>query len=136
MYFEDLGARWYFPLAPDVVTVGWLEPEAPVSRGESPPAFVEALQRHLATRQYRPWMFAGVHRCEFCQQAIDTGELFIPTPAKLYLAPVMIGHYVVRHQYSPPPEFVEAVLACPAQDSDEYTRLIQRYGAICLYEGR
>ncbi len=131
MYFDDLGCRWYFPLASNVVTVGWISPLVRMRRGPVPPTFTYVLARHLETRQFRPWMFRGKHMCEFCERVSDTGELFIPTPTRLYLAPVMIGHYVADHDYCPPAEFIEAVLTCPAQASPEFFELVQRFEPIC-----
>jgi hypothetical protein len=41
-----------------------------------------------------------------------SAEIIVPgRDGKVYRAPTLIGHYVGRHRYRPPREFVEAVLA-------------------------
>jgi hypothetical protein len=39
---------------------------------------------------------------------------------RTYAAPTLVYHYVVRHHYSPPEEFVRAVLTAPLPDTPEY----------------
>jgi hypothetical protein len=43
------------------------------------------------------------------------GSAEIRVPGKgniVFAAPEMIAHYVIMHEYRPPEEFIEAVLAC------------------------
>jgi hypothetical protein len=47
-------------------------------------------------------------------------NLFVPGRACVYVAPSLIAHYIQAHRYSPPKEFVEAVLRCPETHSEEY----------------
>jgi len=66
---------------------------------------------------------AGFHTCELCADFRRSGEIFVPSETVLYVAPVMIDHYVRAHRYLPPREFIDAVLAIPTPDSDEYRSL-------------
>jgi hypothetical protein len=45
----------------------------------------------------------------------------------VYIAPSMIKHYTEKHEYKPPQEYIDAVLACPPQDSDEFMNLMKPY---------
>ena len=39
----------------------------------------------------------------------------------------MIVHYIEQHGYSPPAEFVSAVLRCPLPDTEEYQTLTEPF---------
>ncbi len=41
------------------------------------------------------------------------------------LAPTLIYHYVVDHQYCPPEEFIEAVLTGPVPGSPQHISLLR-----------
>jgi len=47
---------------------------------------------------------------------------------QLYAAPNLIYHYVVSHNYSPPPEFVLAVLEGPCPPEEGYYHLLTKMG--------
>jgi hypothetical protein len=79
----------------------------------------------------------AIHECELCRDEQATllskrgdryvrgnGALYIPTADCVYVAPLMIVHYVREHSYRPPEEFMAAVLECPAQGSADYLALI------------
>jgi hypothetical protein len=76
------------------------------------------LCREPPVNTYKP----GFHPCQFgqCRQRYESGESFIGGNGEIYVpgregvlynAPVLISHYVDDHDYRPPDEFVEAVLA-------------------------
>jgi hypothetical protein len=48
----------------------------------------------------------------------------VPSGDRLYFAPEMIAHYIERHEYAPPLDFVEAVLACPLPGTDGYAAAV------------
>jgi hypothetical protein len=50
--------------------------------------------------------------------------------------PQMVAHYVEGHGYRPPEEFVQAVLACPAQGSPEYASAIAHANRPLQPDGR
>lgn len=103
-----------------VLNVGWL------ARGQEYPTRSAAITDHLEGQLRdlcrRPVRLTkGVHHCEFCAwtsstdtggAAVGNGEIRVPgTGAVVYAAPQLVGHYVREHQYAPPTEFVDAVLA-------------------------
>jgi len=51
----------------------------------------------------------------------------VPADGLLYVAPEMISHYVVDHDYLPPSELIEAVLRSPIPGTEEYTVCITRF---------
>ena len=107
--------------SPSRVSVGWLENGYSFPQGEVPDKFTERLFRIcLKSRKTR-----GFHLCPFCPQSakaktyfykgkntsFGSGEIAVRGKRwKTYVAPDLIYHYVVEHQYKPPGEFIEAVL--------------------------
>jgi hypothetical protein len=62
------------------------------------------------------------------QARLGCGFLVIPGRDTLYVAPNLVIHYIVCHGYRPPPDFVDAVLACPPLSSAAYLRALRRLG--------
>jgi len=103
------------------VAVGWLEPGHDYPRGATGDAFVSRLftacVRH-ATARTRGW-----HVCGFCDEGpgvavrrdeesvvLGDAELrVVGDDRRLFVAPTLILHYVLAHEYRPPSEFIEAV---------------------------
>lgn len=85
----------------------------------------------------------GFHECTFCNDDPKTyltiekdgetvgfghAEIWIFGPeGKAYAAPTLIYHYVTRHHYAPPDEFVQAVLAAPLPDTPEYDQRARQF---------
>jgi len=53
-------------------------------------------------------------------------NLFVPGAGHVYVAPELILHYIDEHQYQPPRNFCDAVLACPPMGSTEYFESLRR----------
>ena len=124
MYFEDLSPYVYFipKCVPDehkrrcfegLLNVGWLENGYPFETGSTSWRFRSRL-RKLARNPVRAELF-GHHECDLCEgngpKATGTGEIEVSGPdGSSYTAPVLIVHYVSKHNYLPPQEFIDAVL--------------------------
>jgi hypothetical protein len=48
----------------------------------------------------------------------------VPSGGRIFFAPEMIAHYVERHGYAPPDEFVSAVMACPLPGTEAYATVV------------
>ena len=108
------------------VNVGWLNSAFP--QGKVPQACLDRLyyisQRYLRNRSL------GHHECPFCPSHMrgneleiywGNGEIWIRGKGDImYVAPTMIVHYIYRHAYLPPQEFIDAVLALPEEDAQKY----------------
>jgi hypothetical protein len=111
------------------VAVGWLEPGFAYSQGTVPPAFAARL-----TEFARRWIDSiealdggvamGYHTCGFCRAAHGSGTFGVPSGATLYWCPELVAHYVERHGYAPPAEFVAAVMVCPLPGTPEYAAAV------------
>ena len=125
-WYSDLSPYSYYPGESDAVNVGWLEAGHPFQRGPVPLLVVAELER-LSRDPKHPTR--GYHQCQFCVPSTDTiaalpecleawwgqrrgnAEIHVQgTNGTTYIAPSLVLHYIIEHQYQPPREFIEAVL--------------------------
>jgi hypothetical protein len=116
-YFADLSPHTYTPTdGVEVLNVGWLDQDHAFTKGETAQEFREALRRLCENPIH---LHRGFHVCQFCpskfpvaqELTVGNGQIRIKgADGTWFAAPTMIHHYVVAHNYMPPPEFVHAVL--------------------------
>ena len=143
-YYRDLERCSYFDRCVDpsldLTAIGWLEAPRDYARGPVSDELVPRLFKLLES-VWDPIRFRGRHICDQCRlpseklqneagQVVDMGatNLFIPKigDAGFFVAPSLILHYVIDHNYCPPLEFQAAVLACPDSAASAYYRRIGR----------
>jgi hypothetical protein len=125
-YFADLSVYVYAcrpETVPDpkIVNVGWLDASVPFSQG---PVDASIVRKLLHLTEAPPFVSAGFHRCPFCPlepppsprsspveiPAYGSAEIRVPgEDGVVYAAPTLICHYIERHGYLPPEEFLQAV---------------------------
>lgn len=108
-YFPDLSPEC-IRQEPNTFCVGWLDPDYPYPRGKTPPGF-EARLAALCETDNPEYLSMGYHLCLFCGRVRGNGEFRIASKTRNFAAPVLIHHYVKEHDYKPPEEFIEAVMA-------------------------
>ena len=123
MFYKDFTTYSYAYTGeetPRPLNVGWLDPAETFERGETTEEFKERLFLFCKIRIEET---RGYHECPFCRcenqileerngVALRLGSAEIRVAGadgKVYAAPNLIFHYVVRHQYRPPEEFIRAV---------------------------
>lgn len=141
-YIEDLTSFNYFGVnGPRLLAVGWLDADHEYSKGCVTKEFFDSLGR-LAQNAWQPFAVAGRHSCRFCvftggpqsifaggaSVSIGSGNLFVPTPDLVYVAPLLILHYIDAHSYYPPEEFQQATARCPEMRSMAYLKAIRTHG--------
>jgi len=131
-YYEDLTPCGYFPKV-ELVAIGWLGSEHSFEQGPVGQPFLEALRRLLVFPWF-PYAFAGGHLCEWCGLVWGTANLLVPSAHGVFVCPELILHYIEQHNYRPPQQFQDAVLACPATDTDAYFDLLEASGLIAEWE--
>ena len=77
-----------------------------------------------STRAIGWGVFAGFHRCDLCRRTTGTRNFAVPAGDLLYVAPELIVHYIDKHDYLPPKEFVAATLDSPLPGTKKYEQLI------------
>jgi len=128
MHFADLTPYEYGQEEPDpsVVNVGWLSKEHSFVHGTCDDLFLVELTRLVANPVN---LYRGSHLCEFCPSpsvVLSRGgePMLNPPPGTtgngeirvhgsggiVYVAPVLVLHYVKVHGYRPPEAFIDAVL--------------------------
>ena len=109
------------------MNVGWLSNEHPYERGISPEWLVSRLRIRIASPVN---LYRGKHACEFCpkppnktlaggievpdypEDTLGNGEIRVRAlDGKIYVAPVLVCHYIACHEYLPPQVFIDAVAA-------------------------
>lgn len=132
-----------------LVAIGWLARGHPFAKGAVNIDFFEALAA-LAVDPWQPFATAGVHGCDFCKftggpTELTLGELrvpmgcanlFVPTPACVFVTPSLVLHYLDAHEYAPPQVFLRAVEGCPPMRSMEYLKAIRSHGIQRLARSR
>ena len=131
-FFPDMGTITMVAAGPHVRAVGWLDRDHPFCQGDPPPGFLERLQEFVdkwaeSARLLGFAMFLGSHRCEFCADSHGTGDFGVPFGDVLFVAPMLVGHYVECHRYLPPADFVTAVMRSPNPGTSQYRILIGRF---------
>ena len=143
MYYEDFSLcryhsdsyhadNWQVPL----LMIGWLEAPHRFPCGATPEGFLCNLKEFvsLASTEYSHLNFRGLYYCTHCPAKYSGPQpgpiwsqeiILVPGNQVVYAAPGGIVHYVEAHAYLPPPEFIEAVMRCPAYGSPEFQEALR-----------
>ncbi len=122
-YFKDLTRYEYsknlFACIGEPLNIGWLERCAPYPKGVLGSDLTAKL---LALCKFPVNRYRGWHGCHFCKEypvrimdsegefCLGDGEIRIPAKGEVtYVAPNLIYHYVVAHQFLPPDVFLDAL---------------------------
>lgn len=125
------------PLLPEeigkkIIAIGWLDEKHPYSVGDIPE---HALDRLFDACFHPVYVTRGFHICPFCkvkshgvkatrknrERVLGDAELriFAEENDIVYAVPNLIYHYVAEHKYSPPQEFVKALLLPAAAEKSD-----------------
>src|SRR4051812_16575626 len=131
-HFADLDTATQIATGPHVRAVGWLSAEHSYPEGSVSESFIARLRTLCAgwndsVRALRWPVAAGPHTCELCKEFRTSGNLGIPADGVLFVAPEMVAHYVEKHEYLPPREFIQAVLMTPAPGTVEYAQAVKPF---------
>jgi len=134
-YYPDL---YLFDRDPDTRKVGWLDAGHAYPKAVPSEELLDALWQFVKAPVCQT---RGFHECELCvrSQAVEAergGERRLLGTAEirtygangvLYAAPTLIYHYVAKHHYQPPDEFVQAAITGPRPPGDDYRALLRRF---------
>jgi hypothetical protein len=131
-FFPDMGCESLDAAGNHVRAVGWLHPDHAYSKGDVFAEFFARIKEFAARSGYSAealyfGAFGGYYTCEFCDRAHGIGNFGVPSGELLFVAPEMIVHYIEKHGYCPPPEFIEAVLRAPLPDTEEYQLITEPF---------
>ncbi len=120
MHIEDLEHRGYSdPSVYDglnVRAVGWLGKRVPnkpkfgfLKRDSHFPSDLLDALHHYSETNFHDDGDLGLHECAICGKIESRGEFWIQCEEITYVLPMMVLHYIEDHEYTPPPEFTEAL---------------------------
>ena len=139
-WIQDLDPFGYKMLA-----VGWLHPDHPFPSGSAPREFVSRLRQfqELAPACARAFHLSaglGFHICEFCfsetapppwpPEAMGHGYICAIHGDRVFVAPQMLPHYIEKHGYLPPAEFITAVSESPLPGTVAYQAAADRFTSV------
>jgi hypothetical protein len=124
-FFPDMGCESPVAVGEHVRAIGWLHPDHPYTKGDVPAEFLARLKEFAARSSDSAEALyfgasGGFHTCAFCGRSHGVRKFGVPSGDLLFVAPERVVHYVEQHGYSPPAEFVAAVLRSPLPDTQEY----------------
>lgn len=136
-YFEDLSPYAYFrEEIPKELNVGWLDVNRDFSTGKVSIHLIRRLESisHYSVNQTR-----GRHFCKICgsvdailydtaskKLVLGDAEIRVFCPSgDIYAAPNMLLHYIIVHDYLPPPSFLQAVEKSPVPPHQDYFDLLR-----------
>jgi hypothetical protein len=114
-----------------VFNVGWVGSNIPFSIGKVSESFRDKLERIIINNnsssfQSIVWRYRGEESCPICHcknlllgngadvEVLGSSYLFIPHHSDsntYFISPSLIHHFITYHNYSPPSQFIDSVIA-------------------------
>lgn len=113
--------------------VGWLDKEHPFNTGQVNEELIKKLESIKPSK-----LTAGWHVCELCyqnghpwpveeEQRSSYSIRICSKDGIIFEAPKMIVHYIRKHNYLPPPEYIEALSTGLTENDHKWKENIQTY---------
>lgn len=140
-HFRDLTPYSYSQrgIHAGTVNIGWLSGTVSFPKGKVSDAIVDRLGLFCLSPVLRT---RGFYCCELCSRPplgpleysigsesckLGTAEIRVfGDDGQIYAAPDLVMHYVCDHQYVPPKEFTDALLAADLPGSARYRELVEQ----------
>lgn len=113
--YEKLNEKYYDDLTPyqydsikwmkNPVNIGWLDDGKDYPKGEVPDGFLNKLASAPCCHHHK-----GSHSCPFCNRSRSSEVNYVVGDKITYVFPNMLSHYISKHEYKPPQEFIDAVM--------------------------
>jgi hypothetical protein len=133
----------------EVHNIGWLENGYDYPKGKVDERTLSKIKALLASPKNNINQTRGIHQCDICDASSDpfvthrivvntreiplgSSELCVPdAQGRIYAAPTLIYHYIVKHSYLPPNDFIEAInqfdVASDWNGKEIFRALVQKY---------
>lgn len=98
-----------FPYYSRCVNIGWLDESHDFEKGDVPEGFIDRInQKQKVAGRHMGWQ-----KCQFCddKKALSSSVYKIDAEEKSYFYPEMLEHYITKHKYLPPQEFIDVVMS-------------------------
>ena len=114
-----------------ILNIGWIDREISYPTGKFSSELTEKIKRLIInseTSSFQPivWRSRGQDRCPICDlrdlvlkdemnvEMLGSSELLIPSNLKnnlYFISPSLIYHFILQHNYLPPYQFIDSVMA-------------------------
>jgi hypothetical protein len=113
-YYEDL-TPYTYSRKEGRVNVGWLDSSKDYTKGKVDDNIIQKLKLIEPSERYK-----GFHRCPFCNDARGSTNYEVRGNGKIYCYPELLIHYIEKHDYKPPQEFIDVIdkLDIPKKDRE------------------
>lgn len=122
-YFEDLTEYTYGRAKRKMLNVGWIDSSQKFPTGKVSREFILNL---MSLKNMRVAVMRGFHTCPFCEheepdqwdsqwfnEFASHSEIRVRgQDNQIYTSPSLITHYVTKHHYLPPAEYIQAIEEC------------------------
>jgi hypothetical protein len=124
MHIPELAATLYYERLKSIdnlptYSIGWLGDTVP-RQGKVAAEILNKL-KYFAAANSQENVF-GSHTCEICGDHENHGEIIVTTGNAHYLLPKMVFHYIERHNYLPPDQFLTELLHTKIDPALQRTR--------------
>ena len=124
-YYQDL-TPYEYGRKDDSLNIGWIGNEEDFETGEVSDDFIKKLKEIESDDEHTKNTHKGFHQCELCGERLGSRVKKINYKGKSYSFPNKMSHYVIKHSYKPPQEFIDAVME---------TKVIEDNNAV-IFRGR
>ena len=132
-YYADLTPCDYFGHNDHLLAIGWLGKDKngiirPFNHGDVAEKEFNQIKKFEELSETK-FNFRGFHICELCEEGtkdVGTGfkNIFVPDVKNkcIYVFPDALSHYIERHRYRPPSQFLEAIFCFDEWGNDEFIK--------------
>jgi hypothetical protein len=142
MFYQDL-SNYQYNLAFElekVKNIGWLEKPHPFNEGSVDVAFLKKLFQIIKHKEFN--IYRGVQSCYFCMHDgfiygvlenedifLGHGEIWVPsiTQDSIYASPTLMYHYIEKHHYLPPQDYIDSVMAFDLNSDWDGEKVLKKF---------
>lgn len=142
MFYNDL-SNYQYNLAFEiekVKNIGWLEKTNSFNKRTTDPELLKKLFQLIKFKECN--IYRGVHHCDLCNSdgfmygnmeneeiLLGHGEIWIPSITQdiVYVSPTLIYHYIEKHQYCPPQDYIESVMAFDVNSDFDGEEMLKKF---------
>jgi len=124
-YYTDLTPYEYGELrwAKNPVNIGWLDKGKDYEQGEVPKGFLSKLRNASVCNRHK-----GSHKCPFCGNSNSSEVHYVQGKGKTYIFPQMLSHYISKHGYKPPQEFIDVIMGLLDKEAERQRSIYKGKG--------
>lgn len=142
MFYSDL-SNYQYNLAFEiekVKNIGWLEDTNFFIQKTADNKFLKKIFQIIQSKECN--IYRGIHDCDFCNSdgfmygvignekiLLGHGEIWVPSTSQdiIYASPTLIYHYIEKHQYCPPQDYIDSVMAFDINSDFDGEEMLKKF---------